>query len=288
MANLKGNTTTIQEILDAVNALPEAGSGGVNVSGVTATAEDVIAGKVFVDSGGIETNGTMPDNGTYNIQLSISSNSVTIPKGKHSGNGKAYITTQSKTVSPSTSAQTILPDSGKVLSSVTVNAAKLQSKTVTPTTSQQTITADSSYYGLSQVIVNAISSSGKAINISAISASDSTNIKIPLYYFDNYGENVNLPNIVALLYDSTQQNYSNDTGIASLVKYTSTSGDIDTTYAICYNKGYMTSTVLDIYLETQLIKEADNILYLQLVSSAASAYLQFNVNNNYTAIVAWL
>lgn len=60
---------------------------------------------------------------------------------------------QSKTVTPTTSKQTITPDSGYELGSVVVNPAPLHSKTVTPTEEQQTITPDSPYIGLSKVIV---------------------------------------------------------------------------------------------------------------------------------------
>lgn len=74
-------------------------------------------------------------------------------------------TYQSKTVSPTTSSQTVTPDSGyDALSQVTVNAMNLQSKsqTVTPsanwsesTTSSVSITPDSGYDGLSSVSVSA-------------------------------------------------------------------------------------------------------------------------------------
>lgn len=66
-------------------------------------------------------------------------------------------TYQSKTVSPSTSQQTVTPDSGyDALSQVTVNAASLQNKIVTPTSSTQIVRPDSGYIGLNLVSVDGV------------------------------------------------------------------------------------------------------------------------------------
>lgn len=87
----------------------------------TAAAGDVLYGKTaYVD--GVKVTGSMTDQGTKTATLDTSTKSYTIPAGKHSGSGKVSITTQEKSVTPSTSAQTVTPDSGKVLSKVSVSA----------------------------------------------------------------------------------------------------------------------------------------------------------------------
>lgn len=104
-----------------VNAIPEAYQ---NVSGVTATAGDVLATKVFVDATGASVTGTMTNVGTVNktLDATTSNQTYTIPAGKHSGSGKVSITLETKSATPTTASQDITPTSGKVLSKVTVNA----------------------------------------------------------------------------------------------------------------------------------------------------------------------
>lgn len=95
-----------------------------NVSGVTATAADVLATKVIVDATGASVTGTMPNVGTVSKTLDATSNnqSYTVPAGKHSGSGTVSIVLENKSATPTTSAQEITPTTGKVLGKVTVAA----------------------------------------------------------------------------------------------------------------------------------------------------------------------
>lgn len=104
-----------------VKAIPEAYQ---NVSGVTAAAGDVLANKTIVDAAGNSVAGTMPNNGavTKTLDTAKDNQSYAIPKGYHNGSGAVSISLETKTATPSESAQTISPTSGKVLSSVSVGA----------------------------------------------------------------------------------------------------------------------------------------------------------------------
>lgn len=117
------------------NVTPDAGYYGISdvtvepipdayqdVTSVTSLAADVLTGKVFVDSEGTVTTGTMPNNGTVSKALDTTTTSYTIPKGYHSGTGKVNITTEEKSVEPTEEAQIITPTSGKVISKVVVSA----------------------------------------------------------------------------------------------------------------------------------------------------------------------
>lgn len=104
-----------------VKAIPDAYQ---NVSGVTAAAGDVLANKTIVDAAGNSVAGTMPNNGavTKTLDTAKDNQSYTIPKGYHNGSGTVSISLETKTATPTESAQTISPTSGKVLSSVSVGA----------------------------------------------------------------------------------------------------------------------------------------------------------------------
>lgn len=102
-----------------VGAIPEAYQ---DVSSVTAAAGDVLTGKVIVLADGTVTTGTMANNGEVSKTLDATTITYTIPKGYHSGTGTVKIVLETKTVTPTKSAQEITPTTGKVLSKVTVEA----------------------------------------------------------------------------------------------------------------------------------------------------------------------
>ena len=102
-----------------VGAIPEAYQ---DVSSVTAAAGDVLTGKVIVLADGTVSTGTMANNGAMSKTLDATTITYTIPNGYHSGKGTVKIVLETKTVTPTKSAQEITPTAGKVLSKVTVEA----------------------------------------------------------------------------------------------------------------------------------------------------------------------
>lgn len=102
-----------------VGAIPQAYQ---DVSSVTAAAGDVLTGKVIVLADGTVSTGTMANNGAVSKTLDATTITYTIPNGYHSGTGTVKIFLETKTVTPTKSAQEITPTTGKVLSKVTVEA----------------------------------------------------------------------------------------------------------------------------------------------------------------------
>lgn len=146
-----------------VGAIPAAYQ---DVTGVTAGAGDVLTGKVIVGSDGKPITGTMINNGAVSKTLTAAEPSYTVPAGHHSGAGTVSITPQSKSATPTKSQQNVTPDSGKVLSGVTIEAIPETYQDVTG------VTAGAADVLEGKVIVNASGESveGSMTNNGAITA----------------------------------------------------------------------------------------------------------------------
>lgn len=126
-----------------------------NTSNDTATASEILATKT-AHARGTALTGTMPNNGAVTGIISTIDGEYTIPQGYHDGSGKVSInaTEQGKLIAENIrQGVTILGVEGTMSGSEDVNA---QSKTVTPSATAQTVTPDTGYNYLSQVTVNAI------------------------------------------------------------------------------------------------------------------------------------
>lgn len=116
-----------------VGAIPE---NFQDVSATTAEPGDVLATKVFVGADGETKTGTMPDNGAVEkvLDATTGNQEYTVPAGKHSGTGKVSVVLETKTVTPSETAQDVTPTKGKVLGKVTVGAIPAKYKDVSGVT----------------------------------------------------------------------------------------------------------------------------------------------------------
>ena len=165
----------------------------MDISNDTVTADKVLAGITAHDGSGAAITGTIQSVNATTITPTTSAQTA-VPAGKYT-NGAitvAAIQTEEKTV---TENGVVTPSSGKYLSSVTVNVPtgstiNNQSKTVTPTEERQYTTPDTGYTGLSQVIVEPISSTYVGSGITTRTSTDLTasgaTVTVPAgYYSEN-------------------------------------------------------------------------------------------------------
>ena len=134
-----------------------------NMTEITITKEftNLLTAQTYCDKD-IQISAPLQNKSVYNV-----TDSTTLePDDGFYGLKSAYfsISKETKTVTPTTSSQTITPSSGKVLSSVTVNATPLDAaKTVTAGTAATTVNPTGSNIGIKSVTVNPTPSSAKTV-----------------------------------------------------------------------------------------------------------------------------
>ena len=162
LIDLTADTVTADKLLKDITAHDKSGATvtgtctfDVDSSDATAAVAEILTGKTAY-ARGTKLTGTMPNNGAIDEKISTKDQEVTVPQGYHDGSGKVGIdaTEQAKLIATNIrEGVTILGVEGTMSGT---EDAKPQAKTVTPTTSEQTILPDEEYNYLSQVTVAAI------------------------------------------------------------------------------------------------------------------------------------
>lgn len=164
LIDLTSDTVTADKLLSGVIAHDKSGAAitgactyDADTSDATAASAEILSGKTaYVNK--IKVTGEMRNNGAVTGSISKKAEAYSIPIGYHDGAGSVAIsaTEQAKIIATNIRAGVSILGVEGTMSGT--ESAKAQAKTVTPTTTQQTVLPDSSqgFNYLSQVTVNAI------------------------------------------------------------------------------------------------------------------------------------
>lgn len=178
LIDLTADTITADQLAEGVTAHDKSGAAITGTStkdsdtqDATAVVAEILKGKTAY-ARGAKLTGTMPNNGAVTGSITTKAQEYTIAQGYHDGSGKVSIsaTEQAKIIADNIrEGITILGVEGTMSGT---EDAKPQAKSVTPTTSEQTVLPDEGYNYLSQVTVAAIpyeeidnSAGGKTVTI---------------------------------------------------------------------------------------------------------------------------
>lgn len=160
--DLSSDTITADKLASGVTAHDKAGAPitgtcdyDVNSGDATAAVAEILKDKTAYARGSKLT-GTMPNNGAVSKELATVSEEYTVPMGYHDGSGKVKIAaTEQAKIIPANIKQgvEVLGIVGTLEPSSNITA---HAKSVTPTFSAQTVLPDEGYDYLSQVTVAAI------------------------------------------------------------------------------------------------------------------------------------
>lgn len=160
--DLTGDDITPDKLAEGIKAHDKTGAPivGTNTydadtSDATASAAEILKDKTAY-VGGSKVTGTMPNQGAKTLDITDKGAAVPIPMGFHDGSGKAQIAATEAAKLIATNIRegiTVLGVTGTMSGS---EGMKAQAKTVTPTFSAQEVLPDADYNCLSSVTVNAI------------------------------------------------------------------------------------------------------------------------------------